>query len=148
MLAIFDAPVPTYGLSDNEKTLTLDHIARIAVRHPTMVEVGRHYGLTLASCVPADPQSKGGSEATVRISAADLVPCDANLLGAYESFAALETACDAFCAHVNSRVHATTHRVPAEMLVEERLRLHPTGQADYRQIAVTTGVFHRAPRPT
>ena len=31
--------VPTYGLSDNEKTLTLDHIARIAVRHPTMVEV-------------------------------------------------------------------------------------------------------------
>ena len=30
---------PTYGLSDNEKTLTLDHIARIAVRHPTMVEV-------------------------------------------------------------------------------------------------------------
>ena len=33
--------VPTYGLSDNEKTLTLDHIARIAVRHPTMVEVGR-----------------------------------------------------------------------------------------------------------
>jgi hypothetical protein len=33
--------VPTYGLSDNEKTLTLDHIARIAVRHSTMVEVGR-----------------------------------------------------------------------------------------------------------
>ncbi len=72
--------VPTYGLSDNEKTLTLDHIARIVVRHPTMVEVGRYYGLTLASCVPADPQSKGGSEATVRISTADLVPTDANLL--------------------------------------------------------------------
>jgi transposase len=59
--------VPTYGLSDNEKTLSVDHIARIAVRNPTMVEVGRYYGLTLASCVPADPQSKGGSEATVRI---------------------------------------------------------------------------------
>jgi hypothetical protein len=29
--------VPTYGLSDNEKTLTLDHIARIALHHPTMV---------------------------------------------------------------------------------------------------------------
>src|SRR3984893_12951875 len=53
---------PTYGLSDNEKTLTLDHIARIAVRHPTMVEVGRFYGLTFASCVPADPQSKGGQK--------------------------------------------------------------------------------------
>jgi hypothetical protein len=44
-------------LSDNEKTLTLQHIAGIAVRHPTLVEVGRYYGLTLASCVPADPQS-------------------------------------------------------------------------------------------
>jgi hypothetical protein len=67
-------------LSDNEKTLTVDHIARIAVRHPTMVGVGRHYGITPASCVPADPQTKGGSEATVRISSADLVPTDANLL--------------------------------------------------------------------
>jgi transposase len=72
--------VPTYCLSDSEKTLTLDHIARIAVRHPTMVEVGRHYGLTLASCVPADQQSKGGSEATVRIASADLVPTDATIV--------------------------------------------------------------------
>ena len=40
---------PTYGLSDIEKTLTLDHIARIMVRHPRMVEVGRYFGLTLAS---------------------------------------------------------------------------------------------------
>src|SRR5438876_117603 len=89
--------VPTYGLSDNEKTLTLDHIARIAVRHPTMVEVGHHYGLTLASCVPADPQSKGGSEATVRIASADLVPTDANLRRSYTSFAELRVACDEFC---------------------------------------------------
>jgi transposase len=87
---------PTYGLSDNEKTLTLDHIARIAVRHPTMVEVGRHYGLTLTSCVPADPQSKGGSEATVRIASADLVPTDANLLPSYASFAELRAACPEF----------------------------------------------------
>ena len=85
--------VPTYGLSDNEKTLTLDHIARIAVRHPTMVEVGRHYGLTLASCVAADPQSKGGAEATVRIASADLVPTEANLLPSYSSFAELRRAC-------------------------------------------------------
>lgn len=84
----------------------------------------REYGLTIATCVVADPESKGGSEATVRISSADLVPCDANLLAAYESFAELEAACEAFCAQVNARVHATTHRVPAEMLAEEQLRLH------------------------
>ena len=26
---------PTYALTDNEKTVTVDHVARIAVRHPT-----------------------------------------------------------------------------------------------------------------
>ena len=72
---------PTYGLTDNEKTVTTDHVARIAVRNPEMVKAGRHYGLTVATCVVADPESKGGSEATVRIAEADLVPTDANLLG-------------------------------------------------------------------
>ncbi len=117
--------VPTYGLSDNEKTLTLDHIARIAVRHPTMVEVGRHYGLTLASCVPFDPQSKGGSEATVRIAAADLVPTDANLLPQYSSFVEYRRACDAFCERVNARPHSVTRCPPIERLAQERERLHP-----------------------
>src|SRR5262252_1446895 len=117
--------VPTYGLSDNERTLTLDHIARIAVRHPTMVEVGRYYGITLASCVPADPQSKGGSEATVRISTADLVPTDANLLPNYTSFAELRVGAEAFCERVNARPHSVTRCPPIERLVHERERLHP-----------------------
>jgi transposase len=117
--------VPTYGLSDNEKTLTVDHIARIAVRHPTMADLGRYYGLTLASCVPADPQSKGGSEATVRISTADLVPTDANLLPNYTSFAELRVAADAFCERVNARPHSVTRCPPIERLAHERERLHP-----------------------
>lgn len=117
--------VPTYGLSDNEKTLTLDHIARIAVRHPTMVEVGRYYGITLASCVPADPQSKGGSEATVRISSADLVPTEANLLPNYIRFTELRVACDEFCERVNVRPHRATRCAPIERLAQERERLHP-----------------------
>jgi hypothetical protein len=45
----------------------------MAVRNPQIVSVGRRYGLTIATCVPADPESKGGSEATVRIARADLV---------------------------------------------------------------------------
>ena len=32
--------------------------------------------MTIRTCVPADPQSKGGSEATVRIAKADLVPTE------------------------------------------------------------------------
>lgn len=123
--------VPTYGLSDNEKTLTLDHIARIAVRHPTMVDVGRHYGITLASCVPADPQTKGGSEATVRIASADLVPTEANLLPSYMSFTELRVGCDAFCQRVNARPHAATRCPPIERLAQEQERLHPLPEQAY-----------------
>src|SRR6266540_5954323 len=122
---------PTYGLSDNEKTLTLDHIARIAVRHPTMVEVGRYYGITLASCVPADPQTKGGSEATVRIASADLVPTDANLLPDYASFVAFRRDCDVFCERVNARPHSVTKCPPIERLAHERERLHPLPAEPY-----------------
>jgi len=125
---------PTYGLSDNEKTLTLDHIARIAVRHPTIVEVGRHYGLTFASCVPADPQSKGGSEATVRIASADLVPTDANLLPSYLSFADYRRACDHFCDEVNTRPHRVTRCPPIERLAQERERLHPLPAQPYTAV--------------
>ena len=42
--------------------------------------------------MPADPASKGGSESTVKLAKADLVPTNANLLGEYGSFAALEAA--------------------------------------------------------
>ena len=81
--------VPTYALTDNEKTVTVDHVCGIAVRNPTIVEVSRHYGLTIATCEPADPQSKGGSEATVKIAKADLVPTDHNLREEYADFAAV-----------------------------------------------------------
>src|SRR5918994_7352446 len=84
---------PTYALTDNEKTVSIDHICGMAVRNAQIVSVGRHYGLTIETCVPADPQSKGGSEATVRIAKADLVPTEHNLRGVYEHFAQLEQAC-------------------------------------------------------
>lgn len=117
--------VPTYLLTDNEKTVTVEHVAGVAVRNPAAVAFGRHYGLTVATCLPADPQTKGGSEATVRIAKADLVPTEANLRAGYGSFAELEAACELFCAQVNDRPHRATRRPPAQMLAEERARLHP-----------------------
>ena len=110
----------TYWLTDNERTVTIDHVAGIAVRHREIVAVGGHYGITVATCVPADPESKGGSEATVRIAKADLVPTDANLRGDYASWAELVEACEAFTAEVNERVHRVTRRPPVEMLTEEQ----------------------------
>ncbi len=38
--------VPTYALTDNERTVSVNHIAGVAVRHPEIVAVGRHYPLT------------------------------------------------------------------------------------------------------
>jgi transposase len=115
---------PTYWLTDNEKTVTVDHVAGIAVRHPLIVTTGHHYGVTIATCVPCDPESKGGSESTVRIAKADLVPTDANLRDDYASWGELVEACDAFMDKVNGREHRITRRPPAEMLIEERQRLH------------------------
>ncbi|MFV2022778.1 hypothetical protein ACFHVL_30370 [Micromonospora sp. LOL_023] len=70
---------PTYVLTDNAKTVTVEHVAGVAVRHPQMVAAGRHYGCKVETCEPFDPESKGGVEATVKIAKADLVPTSANL---------------------------------------------------------------------
>jgi transposase len=122
-LRVFGA-CPTYALTDNEKTVSVDHVCGIAVRNPQIVEVGRHYGLTIATCVPADPQSKGGSEATVRVAKADLVPTDHNLREEYADWQALEDACAQFMAEVNTRPHRSTLEPPVFRLAEEHERLH------------------------
>ena len=130
LLACLDATLrqiggaPTYALTDNERTITIDRVAGIGVRHPEIVAAGRHYGIEVNACVPFDPESKGGSEATVRIAKADLVPTEANLLAAYRSFADLAAACVAFCAEVNGRVHRETAARPADRLAIERGHLH------------------------
>lgn len=130
LLACIDATLrrvcgaPTYLLTDNERTVTMDHVAGVAVRHPEMVAAGRHYGCTVETCVPYDPESKGGVEATVKIAKRDLVPTEANLRDDYRDFAELLIACDEFCARVNGRVHRETGQAPAEMLSVERAQLH------------------------
>ncbi|GAA2279202.1 hypothetical protein GCM10010430_76480 [Kitasatospora cystarginea] len=86
--------VPTNCLTDNEKTVTVEHVARIAVRNPELVPIARYYGTVVRSCMPADPASKGGTEATVRIAKRDLVPTAVNLRPEYAGFAELQEACE------------------------------------------------------
>jgi transposase len=141
--------VPTYVLTDNEKTVTVEHVAGMAVRNPAIVAFARHYGATVFTCQPVDPASKGGSESSVKVAKADLVPKDTNLLEAYASFADLEVACAAFCAMVNAREHRVTRRAPDAMLAEERARLHPV-PADPHTVAfgVTRTVAAKMPMVT
>ncbi|MHB8461002.1 MAG: IS21/IS408/IS1162 family transposase [Candidatus Limnocylindrales bacterium] len=130
LLACLDATLrqvggaPTYALTDNERTITIERVAGVGVRHPEIVAAGRHYGVEVKACVPFDPESKGGSESTVKVAKADLVPTEANLLGAYASFAGLAAACVAFCSEVNGRVHRETGRRPDDLLAIERGHLH------------------------
>lgn len=137
--------VPTYVLTDNEKTVTTEHIAGIPVRNPQLVSFAEHYSVTVHTCVPADPASKGGTESSVKISKADLVPKDTNLVSEYSSFAELEAACVEFCDKVNTRPHRVTKRPPVEMLAEERLRLHPVAASPY---TVAFGTTRQVPANT
>ena len=91
----------------------------------------RHYGLTVVTCVPADPASKGGSESTVKVAKADLVPTEANLLPVYDHWGGLEAACEQFCMDINARPHRVTRRAPVEMLAEEQARLHRLPEHPY-----------------
>lgn len=115
---------PTYVLTDNEKTVTVSHVAGVPVRNQQTVDFARHYAVTVLTCQPADPASKGGVESSVKLAKADIVPKDTNLLPEYRTFAEVEAACQVFMDHVNNREHRATRRKPAVMLVEEQSRLH------------------------
>ena len=130
MLRAFGA-APTYLLTDNERVVTMDRVCGLPVRHPVMVATARHYGCVIETCVPYDPESKGGSESTVKIAKADLVPTEANLLAAYPSFRSFAAACDEVMAELNARPHSETRRAPGEMLSEERARMHPIPTEPY-----------------
>nr|WP_202878743.1 IS21 family transposase [Ornithinimicrobium ciconiae] len=123
--------VPAYVLTDNAKTVTIDHVAGVPVCHPELVKVARHYGTTVHTCVPFDPESKGGTEATVKIAKADLVPTEANLGEQYASFSELEAACGEFMAKVNGRKHRESARIPEQALAVERSRLHTLPSAPH-----------------
>ena len=136
---------PTYLLTDNEKTVTTGHIAGVPVRNRQAVTFGRYYGISVLTCQPADPASKGGVENAVKLAKSDIVPTETNLLARYATFAELESACSAFVVEINARVHRSTGRRPVEMLAQERTALH--GVPDLAHTAAL-GVTRRVPDNT
>ena len=135
--------VPTYALTDNERTVSVDRVAGVPVRHPEVVAFRRHYGLRVVTCAPADPESKGGSESTVRVAEAELVPTQYNLLKAYDSFSALLGACEDLCHELNGREHRESWRVPTVALQEELALMHRLPLEPYTAaLGETRGVRH------
>ena len=83
-------------------------------------------GLTIATCRPAIPQSKGGlGRATVKIAKADLVPTDHNLRDAVSGLRAVGGGVRAVHGRgPDARPHRVTRRPPLEMLGAEHEHLH------------------------
>lgn len=122
---------PTYLLTDNEKTVTDHHVAGVAVRNRELLGVAHYYGVAVHTCVVADPESKGGTEATVRIAKADVLPRPDNLVADYADFGSLERACSAATERFNTRVHRETGARPVERLELERPHLHQVPKEPY-----------------
>jgi hypothetical protein len=133
-------------LTDNEKTVTVEHVAGIPVRHPMIVAAGRRYGIQVHTCVPFGPESKGGSEATVRIAKADLVPTKANLLTGYNSFAELAEACAAFPAGSPAALRRIRRVASSRPRISSVIRTRRTSAGSQRcalAVASTSGAAER-----
>jgi len=124
--------------------------------HPAAASISRcHPPPALAD----QSESKGGSEATVKVAKRDLVPTSANLLKQYASFTELVQACAVFSEKVIARAHRETRRSLVDMLSEERPRLHVlpvevqtsalgrTQRRDHQTIRVGVGALLHARRP-
>ena len=126
--------VPAAVLTDNERTVTVDHVCNLPVRNHRIVSAARWYGTAIHTCVPYDPATKGGVENAVKVAKADLVPTGVNLRAEYASFAELQAACDQWTHDINHRQHAAGF-IPAERLQDELAHLHPVPAEPY-QLAV------------
>ena len=115
---------PTYALTDNEKTVSIDHVAGIAVRNPQIVAVGAPLRADDRDVRAGGPAEQGrlGGDGPDREGRPG--PDRSQPAASYASFAELEQACAEFCDRVNAREHRITRRPPAVMLAEERERLH------------------------
>lgn len=128
--------VPHAVLTDNEKTVTVDHVCNLPVRNQRIVSAARWYGTTIHTCVPYDPASKGGVENAVKIAKADLVPTQVNLRPEYASFQELSEACAKWSESVNTREHSAGF-IPSQRLAQERALLHPVPREPYELLVGT-----------
>lgn len=109
--------------------VTTAHVAGVPVRNANAADFGKHYGTTILTCAPADPATKGGVEAAVKLAKADLVPTGANLRAEYGTFAEVEQACAQFTEAINAKTHAVTKEEPVQRFEQEKALLHPTTPA-------------------
>jgi transposase len=112
--------VPAEVLADRMGCLKGGVVANVVVPTAQYVRFAAHYRFRPDFCEAKDPESKGAVEAVVRLAKSDLVVPACDFGG---DLAVANAAAAAWCAEVNTRVHAETQAVPDERLVEERTLL-------------------------
>ena len=123
---------PTYVLTDNEKTVTVEHVAGDRrCGNPQMRRVRAALLGEVHTCLPADPASKGGVGVAVKLAKADLVPTDTNLRAEYALVRRARGGLRGVLEQVNTRVHRVTRRAPVDMLAEEKARLHRSAASPF-----------------
>ncbi|MGW6405112.1 hypothetical protein [Streptomyces sp. NPDC055134] len=114
---------PTYTLTDNAKTVTVEDIAGIPVRHPQMVAAGITAAKWSVACRTTRNQRAAQRQRSVS-RRPTWCPRTQTCSPAYDSFAELADACRTWCDTVNSRRHRATGQIPADRLDIERTTLH------------------------
>ncbi len=125
VLACFDQAMrrADLRLTDNEKTVTVDRVAGIPIRHPGIVAAGIHYGIDISNCQP-DPESKGAPRRRSRSPKPTWCRRTSTSWMSTKASPSLKPPVSSFASGSTAREHRITRIVPAEMLAEERARLH------------------------
>lgn len=112
--------VPKRVLYDNMKTVVLERDGERVVFHPRLLDFALLAGFTPKACRPYRAQSKGRVERAIKYLRDSFWPV------AFTDLVDLNRQVSAWLAGVaNVREHATTHRRPVDLLVEERCHLLP-----------------------
>jgi len=114
--------VPARIMVDNLKSAVLHHpFGQAPVFNPRYLEFAKHYGFDVTACNVRKPNEKGRVENAVGYVKKNFL--DGNDL---PDFRALAPAVKHWLTSIaNTRIHASTHKRPVDMLAEEKPRLLP-----------------------
>jgi hypothetical protein len=115
---------PTYALTDNERTVSVDHVCGIAVRNPTIVGGRPPLWPDDRDMCPGRSSEQGRLRSDRSDRQGRPRPNRPQPPRRLRVVRRARAGVPVFCERVNTREHRITRRAPAVMLAEERDRLH------------------------
>jgi transposase len=115
----FFGGVPEEILYDNMKTVIIKKafLSKDSIWNQVFSDFSRHYGFVVRTCRPYTPKTKGKIENTIGYIERDFFKGST-----FNSFDDINIKLLLWLNRVNREVHGTTNEIPAEKVVEEKLR--------------------------